>query len=99
MTNGNGRSTEPVTIEPAQQPYHQLIRLNLLNEQWCTAGTKEELAGFIRDGMIRSLGEYMGDRYSVEDITERLSDPVVCAGDPKHRHYLFDAGRIHYSEE
>ena len=77
---------------------HEMIRFALLNEQWCTSGTKKELAEYIRDGLIETLGDYMRTRYSVEDIEERLSDAVVCASDENRRHYLFDAGRISYTQ-
>ena len=77
---------------------HELIRIKLLNEQWCTAGTKRELACHIRDKMSESLGSYMKSRYSVEDIEAQLSDPVVCAEDGSRRHYLFEAGNFSYCQ-
>jgi hypothetical protein len=76
---------------------HQLIRFGLLNEQWCTAGTKEELAAHIIENWRASLGGYMADRYGVDEVVAELSTAVVCEGNENRRHYLFEAGNFSYT--
>ena len=80
--------------------HHVQTWIRLLQEQWCTDGTKEELADHIRSELGRTLGDYMVERYTVQDIMERLSEPVECQpedGEASSRHhYLFNAGQLSY---
>ena len=80
-----------------KQEAHQLLRVKLLNEQWCTNGTPEELAAHIIEVWDVSLGDYMGMRYSIEDVVAELSTPVVCESDDRRNHYLFEAGNFSYT--
>lgn len=64
-------------------------------EQWCTAGTKNELAAHILLHLADTLGEYMF-RYTPKDIEHRLSDPVQCEEFSDRKHYVFDAGSLSY---
>ena len=83
--------------ELEKQEAHQLIRFKLLNEQWCTSGTPEELAAHIIDVWGASVGGYMEMRYTIEDVVAELSTPVVCASDDGRNHYLFEAGNFSYT--
>lgn len=88
------KETTKTAPAPPDKP-HVLLRVSLLSQQYCTSGTKTELAQHILGHLADTLGEYMF-RYSVQDIEERLSEPVQCESHPDRRHYLFDAGRLSY---
>lgn len=79
---------------------HVQTWIRLLQEQWCSEGSKAELAEHIRLELGRSLGPYMVERYTIEDIMERLSEPVECQPEDgeisSRHHYLFNAGQLSY---
>ncbi len=75
--------SEEKVAQTQDEPQHEVTRVTLLNAQVCSAGTWDEALEFIcRENPA-------GTRHNWKKDERPELAPVVCADDPKRRHYVF----------